>query len=33
MATEDKKQAVVLEPLKTAKEIEQAIEAILFAAG
>lgn len=33
MATEDKKQAAVLEPLKTAKEIEQAIEAILFAAG
>ena len=33
MATEDKKQPAVLEPLKTAKEIEQAIEAILFAAG
>lgn len=30
---EEKKQAPVLEPLKTAKEIEQAIEAILFAAG
>ena len=30
---EEKKQAPVLEPLGTAKEIEQAIEAILFAAG
>ena len=30
---EEKKQSVLLEPLKTAREIEQAIEAILFAAG
>ena len=33
MAMEEKKQPAVLEPLKTAQEIEQAIEAILFAAG
>lgn len=30
---EEKKQPTVLEPLTTAREIEQAIEAILFAAG
>lgn len=30
---EEKKQQPILEPLTTAKEIEQAIEAILFAAG
>ena len=30
---EEKKQSPLLEPLKTAQEIEQAIEAILFAAG
>lgn len=30
---EEKKQSVLLEPLNTAQEIEQAIEAILFAAG
>ena len=30
---EEKKQAPILEPLTTAQEIEQAIEAILFAAG
>ena len=30
---EEKKQPILLEPLNTAQEIEQAIEAILFAAG